>query len=337
MNSVIESDCREILSRVDFKKIQGKKILVTGATGFLGQYVVAALSLANREGKLGASIHAVGLSEPQDAFAELLKQDGDIIFTRVDLSQAFELGGYDFIFHAAGYGQPAKFINDPSSLVRINVDATVRLLETSPKSTFVYFSSAEVYGDIPSERIPVTEDFNGNVMLHSPRSVYAEAKRLGEALCAAYKKKNATDVRIVRISHVYGPGLSKTDTRVMSEFIHKASQEKEITLLDEGRAVKTYGYIADVISMIFTAAFNGQEMVYNVGGEDSVSIFELAQKIAAYFKVPCKTTATASTLSHIGKDPGIVKLDLTKIKKEMGGLQMTSFDEGLKRTIEWSL
>ena len=198
MNSIIESDCREILSRVDFKKIQGKKVLVTGATGFLGQYVVAALSLANREGELGAAIHAVGLSEPKDAFADILKRDSAIVFTRVDLSKSFELSGYDFIFHAAGYGQPAKFINDPSSLVKINIDATVRLLEGSPQSTFVYFSSAEVYGDIPPERIPVTEDFNGNVMLHSPRSVYAEAKRLGEALSAAYKKKNI-EVEIIQI------------------------------------------------------------------------------------------------------------------------------------------
>ena len=336
MNKIIEKDCKEILSRVDFKKAKGKKILVTGATGFLGQYIVASFALANKELKLGCSIKAVGFSDPKDALASILKGYPEVKFEKVDLTEDFDLKGFDFIFHAAGYGQPAKFINDPVSLVKINVNATSRLLEGSPKSTFIFFSSAEIYGDIPKELIPVKENYNGNSPLHTPRSVYAESKRLGEALCSAYKTKNETDVKIVRISHVYGPGLPSNDTRVMSDFIRKAGKDKVIKLLDSGKSIKTYGYIADVISMIIFVGLEGKDVVYNVGGKDSLSVFDLANKIAKYFKVKCEVPKSDSKLSHVGTDPVIVKLDLTKIKKEMKKLKFTDFDKGLARTIEWT-
>jgi UDP-glucuronate decarboxylase len=336
MNKIIEQDCREILVRVDFTKIKDKKILVTGATGFIGQYVVASLSVANRELKLGASITAVGFSDPKAAFAQILESDPGILFKKVDLTRDFDLKGFDYIFHAAGYGQPAKFIDDPLSLVNINVNATAKLLEGSPKGTFVFFSSAEIYGEIPSELIPTPEDYHGNHPLHKPRSVYGEAKRLGEALCAAYNRKSNINIRIVRISHVYGPGLSADDTRVMSDFIRKSLKEKKISLLDDGRAVKTYGYIADVTSMILFAALNGKEMVYNVGGQDAVSILDLAKKIAEKAGATVETPKNKSDLSYIGKDPRIVRLNLNKIAGEMRNFKFTSFDDGLSRTIEWS-
>lgn len=336
MNKIIEQDCREILQRVDFRKLRNKKILVTGANGFLGQYIVCALSFANKEFSIGCKIDAVSLSAPNRVVESLIREDKNASYHRVDLSKSFKLGGYDYIFHAAGYGQPAKFVNDPLSLVKINIDATTSLLVASPKATFVFFSSAEVYGEIPPKMLPVSEDFNGNCFLHTPRSVYAEAKRLGEALCAEYKRKQGGNIKIVRISHVYGPGLPVDDRRVMSEFIRKASNEKSIKLLDEGRAVKTYGYIADVVSMILFVAFEGKEMVYNVGGKDSISILDLAEKIAKYFKIKVETPKKSSQLSYIGKEPSIVKLDLSRIKREMKKFELTTMKDGLMRTIEWA-
>lgn len=337
MNEIIEQDCREILRRVDVEKVRNKKILVTGANGFLGQYIVSLFSFVNKEIGLGCKIDAVSLNAPNKIISSLMGRDKNINYSRVDLSKPFKLEGYDYIFHAAGYGQPAKFVDDPLSLVKINVDATASLLEASPKAIFVFFSSAEIYGEIPPEKIPVREDFNGNCFLHTPRSVYAESKRLGEALCAAYKRKDGVNAKIVRISHVYGPGLPPHDKRVMSEFIRKASSEKSLKLLDEGKAMKTYGYIADVVSMILFVAFEGKEMVYNVGGKDSLSIFDLAKKIAKYFKIKVEAPKDSSQLSHIGKEPSIVKLDLSKIKREMKKFKFTQFSEGLTRTIEWTV
>lgn len=335
MNNIIERDCRDILARVSFKNLKGKKILITGANGFLGQYVAAALSYANRKLGLRCSIHTVGLRAPRAVLASILRTDKKTTYSRVDLSKPFKLGGYDFIFHSAGYGQPSKFVSDPISTVAINIDASRRLVDLSPGATFVFFSSSEIYGDIPKDKLPVREDFNGNFPMHRPRSVYGESKRLGEALCAYYDRIGSVRARIVRISAVYGPGLDATDTRVMSDFIRKALTDKKITLLDAGGSVRTYGYIADVVAMILFAGLHGKEMVYNVGGTDSVSILDLAKKIGRYCGVTVAAPAAPSKLAHIGQDPAVVKLDLRKIKKEMKKFKATPFPEGLEREIEW--
>lgn len=333
---IIEADFGEILSRVDIGKAKGKKILITGANGFLGQYITGVLSQANRELGLGCTIHAIGLSAPKILLKSLLCRDRNILYRRVDLSRSFDLAGYDYIFHAAGYGQPARFIKDPASTVAINVNATRRLLEASPRATFVFFSAGAVYGDISFRHAPVREDFNGNVPLHELGSVYVESKRLGEALCAAYREDIGVNVKIVRIFHTYGPGLPPDDRRVMSEFIKKALVNKKITLLDDGRSVKVYGYIADVVAMILFVAFHGRDWVYNVGGRDSISILDLAKKIAKICKVRYAVPATASRLTHVGRGPVVTRVSISKIKKEMKNFAFTPFSEGLLRTVEWS-
>ncbi|OGK16882.1 hypothetical protein A2774_03305 [Candidatus Roizmanbacteria bacterium RIFCSPHIGHO2_01_FULL_39_12c] len=338
MNDIIERDCRDILRLVDIKKAKGKKILITGANGLLGQYLVAVFSYANKNLGFNCKINAGGLHGPKAVLSSLMKGDKNISYKKVDLSKPFKgLAGYHYIFHAAGYAQPAKFVDDPVSTININVNATKSLLDGSPKATFVFFSSAEVYGDIPKEFLPVREDYNGNSPLHNPRSVYAESKRLGEALCASYRRIKGTDIKIARISAVYGPGLPKDDTRVMSDFIKKAITLKEIKLLDSGNSIRTYGYISDITAMILFIAFHSRDMVYNAGGKDSVSILELAKKIAKYCGANFKVPSQVSKLSHIGKGPLVVKSDLSKIKKEMKKLKFTSFNEGLARTIEWSI
>jgi dTDP-glucose 4,6-dehydratase/UDP-glucuronate decarboxylase len=134
---------------------------------------------------------------------------------------------------------------------------------------------------------------------------------------------------------VYGPGLDATDTRAMSDFIRKALQEKKITLLDQGGSVRTYGYIADVVAMILFAGLHGREMVYNVGGSDSLSILEVARKIARYCGVGVTKPDAPSKLAHIGGDPAIVRLNLGRIKREMKKSKSTPFPQGLARTIEW--
>lgn len=336
MDDIIEDNCRKILRCVDVRKAKKKKILITGASGFLGQYIIGALSLANREMELRCKIDAVGLNTPKPILADIINHDKYVSYHRIDLSKDFKLNGYDFIFHAAGYGQPGRFIHDPYSTIAINIDATRKLIQGSPKATFVFFSSGEIYGDIPKKLIPVDENYNGNCPLFVPRSVYAEAKRLGEALCATYARNSGTKIKIVRISLTYGPGLPLSDTRVMSDFIKKAIEEKEIKLLDTGKAIKSYGYVTDTVSMILFVALQGKDMVYNVGGKNSISILDLAKKISKYCKVKYRTPSNASPLAHIGNDPKIIKLSLHKITHEMKKNKFTPFKEGLARTIEWT-
>lgn len=337
MDKIIENDCRKVLRQVDIKKLRGKKILITGANGFLGQYITACLSLANHEMNLGCTIDAIGLSEPRQIISSLLREHKQVNYRRIDLTKPFILKEYDYIFHSAGYSQPAKFIQDYAGTIKINIDATQALLEMSPNAVFIFFSSAEIYGDIPPQLFPAKENFNGNSPLHFPRSVYAESKRLGEALCAAYSRDKNSKIKILRISAVYGPGLPIEDKRVMSEFIRKAYTEPSINLLDHGKSIRTYGYIADITSMILFIAIHGKNFVYNVGGKDSISILNLAKKIAKEYKTSYSVPLNSSKLKHIGKDPKTVKLNLSKIKTEMKNFKFTPFSRGLRNTIKWTM
>lgn len=336
MNKIIEDDCQKILSQVNVKKIKGKKILITGANGFLGQHITATLSLANHKMNLNCTIDAIGLNAPKKIIRSLLREHKNIFYHRIDLTKPFKLRGYDYIFHSAGYSQPAKFIKDYYGTIKINIDATQSLLDASPNATFIFFSSAEIYGDIPLEFIPTKEDYNGNCPLHLPRSVYAESKRLGESLCAAYKRDKDSNIKIIRISATYGPGLPFNDKRVMSEFIKKALIDKNIKLLDSGKSTRTYGYIGDSVAMILFIAFYGNNFIYNVGGKNTLSVLELAKKIAKKCNVDYVVPSNISKLAYVGKDPEIVKLNLSKITKKMKKLKFISFNKGLSRTIEWT-
>ncbi len=157
----------DALDAVDLRNLKNKRVLVTGASGFLGQHIVAAIHEANQKYKLGCRVVGVSRSGPSE-FLKLLPPDKNITFKKINLVRPFHIAGtFDYIFHAAGYGQPAKFAADPFSTIGINTEATRELLAIAKRSkgTFVFFSSVEVYGDMSS---------------HGPRAIYQNAKRLGE-------------------------------------------------------------------------------------------------------------------------------------------------------------
>ena len=261
-----------------------------------------------------------------------------IKFKKINLAKPFTLPGkFDYIFHAAGYGQPAKFIQNQLATIKINVDATERLLEIAKRSngTLVFFSSAEIYGELPKESKTISEEYSGSCSTTNTRSVYGESKRLGETLCAMYNREHNVKAKIIRLSHHYGPGISIHDTRVLADFMRNAFFKKEIRLLSEGKEIKTFGYVADAVKMILHVASHGQELVYNVGGIDPVSIKGLAEmvgkEIGAKVFLPKK-----SKNQHAIHHAGFVQLNLSRILSEMKPFSFTPIKAGLAKTIAWN-
>lgn len=319
MNAILAADLRRLARSIPRSKLAGKRILVTGANGFLGRNIVGALALADRTYRSKASITAVSLHAPDPRWRANLRGTSVRFLTR-DLARGFSLPGrYDVIFHAAGYAQPARFMDAPAATAAVNVAATRALLESARKSkgVFVFFSSVEVYGRVPPGH-----------------EAYAESKRRGEALCAQWARRHGVAARVARIFHTYGPGLPADDARVMSDFIRKALTRGRIDLQGDGRAVKTYGYVADAAAMILWIAFSGAEPVYDVGGRDRVSIAGLARRIGAL----CGASVHAPRRPALPRPArrGAVKPDLSKVLKNMRGFHFTPFPEGLRRTVAWS-
>lgn len=331
MNS-IKSDTQLVINKIDFTELKNKTVLITGATGLLGTYFLETIAQLYCVGikvyKLNIVIHndlPNHLSEFKEyAWVNIIK--GDLTDERFCAT----LPAADYIIHAAGYGQPGKFVLNPVKTLKINTSATFILLEKLKKEgKFLFISTSEVYSGL--EKPSYSEEDIGRTTPMSPRSCYIEGKRCGEAICKAYRD-NGINVKCARLSLAYGPGTRSDDKRVLNEFIRKAILLKKIELMDMGSAQRTYCYIQDAVEIMWNILLYGKEEVYNVGGHSNITIRGLAEKIAKYFDVPVIIPKELNEMRGAPKD---VALSMDKAEREFNKYEFVSLDDGIKSTIDW--
>jgi UDP-glucuronate decarboxylase len=315
-------------NQLHYKFFNNKKILMTGASGLIGlNFTYFLLGLINKGYSL-KGIDLVTRSGIDRHFNEIHKSNLIRVF-KLDLNVSGsidELKSYDVIIHAAGYAQPNKFLKEKISTISLNTTVTMILLKKlKSNGHFLYLSSSEVYTGSKSNLY--SEDEIGYSNTNHPRSSYIEAKRCGEAICYAHASIKA-NVRIARVSLLYGPGVKYSDERVMSELIKKGI-DGDVNILDSGDAIRSYCFITDGIYQLVNILCKGNKAIYNVGGESEVSILDLANLISSNLnRKVCKGPDKASSA------PLYVKMDLTRIK-ELYPLKFTDFKIGLELTVNW--
>lgn len=342
MDKIIEQDCIEYLKRINLVPLYGKTVLITGANGLIGTYLIYMLHLTNEFEGAGIKIVGISKNAPCQALKDIFNDD-NYKFISTDLTKMDYKDlqiKTDYIIHGATYAQPGKFLRNYLDTIHLNTTATESLLQKAKTdgAKFLFLSSSEIYGEPDKENIPTPEEYPGLCSPVSVRSIYSESKRMGETLCFAYKKFEGVDAKIARISMTYGPGVKLDDERVMANFVKQALEKKKITMLDDGSKVRTFCYIADGVLMLLNILIYGKDFVYNVGGKDSISIKQLAEEI-------CEVTG--STLSvetqnqipaqDIKVSPEHVELDIKKICREFKLKAFKPFKEGLTRTIVWNV
>jgi nucleoside-diphosphate-sugar epimerase len=324
---IIADDAKKIINKNDFSELSEKTIVITGASGLIGTYFLECLKQIKEDLRLVAVIQ----SEPVH-YLEHILDDKRIRILRGDLtSHSFlnEIPQAEYIIHTAGYAQPGRFMEDQIKTLKLNTEVQLSLFEKlSTDGKYLFVSSSEVYSGSPN--VPYKETDIGITNTTHPRSCYIEGKRCGEAVCNAYRAKGV-DAKSARLSLAYGPGTKRGDKRVMNSFIQKALEGK-ITLLDQGRAKRTYCYVSDAVEIMWKILLHGKEAIYNVGGNSRITIRELAQKIGSCMKVPVEFPKEAHEAEGAPED---VYLDMTKVINEFGKTEYVPFDEGLARTIEW--
>ena len=245
----------------------------------------------------------------------------------------------DYIIHGATYAQPKKFIQNYMDTIHLNTTVTERLLKKAKQdnATLLFLSSSEVYGNPDENHIPTKEDYPGLCSPVDIRAIYSESKRMGETLCFAYRNFENVNAKIARISMTYGPGIGLKDERVLAHFLRQALYEKKIVMLDDGRKIRTFCYIADCVLMLLYIMLYGKEFVYNVGGKDSISIRTLAEEICLITgSTLSEEIANRENLKDVKVSPEMVKLDISRILSEFDMPSFKPFREGLSRTIEWN-
>jgi dTDP-glucose 4,6-dehydratase len=195
---------------------------------------------------------------------------------------------------------------------------------------FVIASTSEVYGD-PLEH-PQRETYWGNVNPVGPRSVYDEAKRFAEALVTAHRKVHGTDAGIVRIFNTYGPRMRAGDGRAVPTFVRQALDGEPLTVTGDGSQTRSLCYVDDTVEgLLAMAERRGFPGPVNIGGQDEITMLELARHISALVG----TGAPVTFVEAPADDPARRRPDTSLARRELGWRQVTGWEEGLKRTIGW--
>ncbi len=330
--SYFHDDAGIALDGVPRHLLQDGRVLLTGASGVVGIHMAAAFRRLIDEGsKLRLR---VTFQSPVTGVVAQMLDHPQIEIIRGDLTDPTFRRGLDqaeFILHAAGYGQPGRFLENPSKTIRLNTEATLDLLEKVPQGgRFLFVSTSELYVGLPAGE-PNREDKIGSTNTTHPRACYIEGKRCGEAACNAARSSGIQAVS-ARLALAYGPGARPDDRRVLYTFIEKAIKLGEIAMMDHGEARRVYCYAPDAVRIMLRAALEGREPVYNVGGRGVLLIREVAEKIGAQLGVAVKLPETAKPLEGA---PAEVGIDMGLFEREFGRLKYVDFDEGLRRTIAW--
>jgi len=333
MFDIIAEDAKKILANIDLSELKGKTILITGASGIIGNYFLASLwQFLNKEpGE--TKVFAVMQSEPLPYLKSFLNYSGaEIIFGDLsDYEFCRSLPNADYIIHAAGYGQPGRFMEDQIKTLKINTLSVYLLFEKlKADGKFLFISSSEIYSGLLNP--PFTEEQIGTTNTTHPRSCYIEAKRCGEAICNAHRS-NGIKANSARLSLAYGPGTKQDDKRVLNSFIQKALEQKEIRLMDLGEARRTYCYVTDTVEIMWNILLNGQDPIYNVGGNSKITIGSLAKTIGKYMDIPVIFPENSD--NDINGAPDDVFMDMNKVKAEFNKTNYINITDGLARTIEW--
>jgi len=326
---------------VDWQRLAGQTVCITGASGFLPSYMVETLLYLNETRQLGVRVLAVVRNRA--GFARRYAHHAgraDLICIEQDIGKPFALDQRpDYIIHAASQASPKYYATDPVGTLSANTLGTAALLELARASNskgFLYFSSSEVYGS--ASRVPTAEADYGMVDPTNVRACYAESKRMGENMCVSWQHQFGVPAVIVRPFHTYGPRMQLDDGRVYADFVASILHNENIALKSDGLATRSFCYSADAVAGFWKVLLDGAPgQAYNIGNPDGeISMRALGQLLVGLY--PEK----GLTLSYVERPPGDNYLasavargcpDIAKAAA-LGWRPATSLADGFRRTIE---
>lgn len=271
----------------DLSYFSGKHVLITGATGLIGSYVVDTLcrwNLVQQDEK--SRIHIYACSRDKERLKKRFQgcwQSEYLHFIQQDFSLPLTFDcPADFIIHAAGNAYPAAFLKAPAETIIANIQGTDMLLRYAlEKKTqrFLFVSSGEVYGEGDEKITEFFEEYSGYIDILNPRSCYPLSKRTTENLCISYTAQFGIDTIIARPCHTYGPNSTSSDNRATVQFANNALKNEDIILKSEGAQMRSYCYIADCVSALLTVLIKGKSrQAYNLANPGSrITISEFAR------------------------------------------------------------
>jgi dTDP-glucose 4,6-dehydratase len=304
-----------------------KRVLITGAAGFLGSH------LCDRFIKEG--YHVIGMDNLitgdmqniQHLFA--LPQ---FEFFHHDVTKFIHIpGDLKYILHFASPASPIDYLKIPIQTLKVGALGTHNCLglAKAKNARILVASTSEVYGD-PLVH-PQTEEYWGNVNPVGPRGVYDEAKRYMEAITMAYHTFHKVETRIVRIFNTYGPRMRLNDGRALPAFIGQALRGEDLTVFGDGSQTRSFCYVDDLIEGIYRLLLSDYSKPVNIGNPDEISLKDFAEEILQLTGSEVKISYQPLPVD----DPKQRRPDISKAKELLNWQPTVSRKEGLKRTYEY--
>ncbi|MFN5225875.1 MAG: UDP-glucuronic acid decarboxylase family protein [Bacteroidota bacterium] len=304
-----------------------KRILITGAAGFLGSH------LCERFIKEG--YHVIGMDNLITGDLrniEHLFKLPTFDFYHHDVSKFIHVSGpLDYILHFASPASPIDYLKIPIQTLKVGALGTHNCLGLAKekRATILVASTSEVYGD-PLVH-PQNEDYWGNVNPVGPRGVYDEAKRFMESITRAYHTFHGVDIRIVRIFNTYGPRMRLNDGRALPAFIGQALRGENLTVFGDGSQTRSFCYVDDLIEGIYRLLKSNYTMPVNIGNPHEISLLEFAEEVLKLTGSKVKIEFRELPVD----DPKQRRPDITRAKEILGWQPTVDRSKGLQITYDY--
>ncbi|MCW9037378.1 UDP-glucuronic acid decarboxylase family protein [Altibacter sp.] len=304
-----------------------KRVLITGAAGFLGSH------LCDKFLEEGYQVIAMDnlITGDLKNIEHLFKLE-DFEFYHHDVTKFVHVPGkVDYILHFASPASPIDYLKIPIQTLKVGSLGTHNLLGLAKekKARILIASTSEVYGD-PLVH-PQTEAYYGNVNTIGPRGVYDEAKRFQESITMAYHRFHGLETRIARIFNTYGPRMRLNDGRVIPAFIGQALRGEDLTVFGDGSQTRSFCYVDDQVEGLYRLLLSDYSLPVNIGNPHEITILEFAKEIL-------KLTASSQKIVYkeLPKDDPLQRQpDISKAKEILQWEPKVSREHGMKKTFEY--
>ena len=338
-NSIIENDIENIYESTKhlWKKIDNNNIFLSGGTGFFGTWILKSFTFAAAKLNLNSKIEVLTRNiEAHKKIHPELHNTKYINFIEGDIrSFKFPKKKFSFIIHAATTNAEETFKNqDPLIKYDTIVNGTKRILEFAKKckcKKFLYISSGSCYGNIPNK---INEDYDGAPLTNDrnfDNSLLGESKRISEMLTNIYSHKFKIETKIARCFSFVGPLMPLNIHYAIGNFIADIARDKSIIINGNGKEIRSYMYISDLVVWLLNILINGKNnSIYNVGSEECITIYQLAKKIS---KFSDNKTQIIVKNKRSKTKKNIYAPSTKKIRKEFNLTSVVNLEKAIKKTL----
>ena len=340
VTSIVKNETSRIADTpLNWDKLRNKTLLITGATGFIGSYIIRALLEKNEKDGLGVKVLA--LVRNRERAEKMYGENENLDYIVQDVCQPLPTDKKaDFIIHCASNAAPREYSMYPVETMKTNFFGTSNLLDYAKAvnaESFLYVSTIEIYGTTRGiDTIP--EDTYGTIDAMKVRSCYPLSKKSCETLCVSYSDEYGVPVKIGRLSYIFGPGMREGDSKIVAVFPKCIADGENIVMKSKGEQLRSYTYVTDAITALFTILLDGESgEAYNIASTKCITtIAGIAQTLVDSY--PEKGLRVIFDLPTEAESKGFslienAVLDSGKLEA-LGWESQTDLKTGLMRVVE---